>query len=105
MSKKKTESADFIPEVDKKVAKKQAVEVSDKKKPVKQSNKKPNIFVRIGNKCKEVFSELKRVTWPTWNKIVKNTGIVIAIVLVFLVFITLYDFGLSALYKLMIGLR
>ena len=30
-----------------------------------EENKKPNIFVRMGRKIKETFSELKRVTWPT----------------------------------------
>ena len=30
----------------------------------KTAVKKPNIFVRMGRKIKEVFSELKKVTWP-----------------------------------------
>lgn len=33
---------------------------------------------------KEVFSELKKVTWPTFPKVIKNTGVVLAVVLVFL---------------------
>ena len=35
--------------------------------------KKPNIFVRMGRKLKETFSELKRVTWPSFPKVVKAT--------------------------------
>ena len=31
----------------------------------KTAVKKPNIFVRMGRKIKEVFSELKKVTWPS----------------------------------------
>lgn len=71
----------------------EAVEKQPKK--VKAKNKKPNIFKRFGRKCKEVFSELKKVSWPSFGKVVKNTGIVLAVVLVFLVVITVVDFGLS----------
>jgi len=41
----------------------------------KNDNKaqKPNIFVRMGRRLKETFSELKRVTWPTFPKVIKGT--------------------------------
>ncbi len=71
------------------------------KKEVKKTNKKPNFFKRIGIKIKEVFSELKKVTWPTFGKVVKQTGVVIAVVAVFLVAITLMDWGLSAIVNLL----
>ncbi len=77
------------------------VKTKDVKK--KNANKKPNIFVRFGRKMKEVFSELKKVSWPTFGKVVKNTGIVLVVVLVFLVVITLIDSGLSALINLIPG--
>lgn len=64
------------------------------------SVKKPNIFVRIGRKIKEVFSELRKVTWPTIGKTVKQTGVVLVVVLFFLVIITGVSFGLSVLYDL-----
>ena len=54
----------------------------------KDKNKKPNIFVRMGRKLKETFSELKRVTWPTFGDALKSTGIVIVIVLIFLLIMT-----------------
>ena len=41
----------------------------------KETEKKPNIFVRMGRKIKEVFSELKKVTWPSFGKVVKATTI------------------------------
>jgi len=74
-------------------------ENATKQKDVKKinKNKKPNFFKRIGLKIKDVFSELKRVTWPTFPKIVKQTGIVIVVVLIFLVVITAFDFGLLQL--------
>ncbi len=50
-----------------------------------QDAKKPNIFVRMGRKLKETFSELKRVTWPTFPKVLKSTCVVLVVVLAFLV--------------------
>ena len=64
-----------------------------------QKNKKPNIFKRIGAKFKDVFSELKKVSWPTFPKVVKQTGIVLAVVAIFLVVITAFDFGLLQFLK------
>jgi preprotein translocase SecE subunit len=66
----------------------------------KNQVKKPNIFVRMGRKLKEVFSELKRVTWPTFPKVLKATGVVLAVVVVFLVVVTGINYGLQALLKL-----
>ena len=62
--------------------------------------KKSNIFVRMGRKLKETFSELKRVTWPTFPKVLKSTGVVLVVVLVFLVVVTGINFGLQALLDL-----
>ena len=70
----------------------------------KTAAKKPNIFVRMGRKIKEVFSELKRVTWPTFPKVVKSTGVVLVVVLVFLVVVTGINFGLQALLDLVTGI-
>lgn len=66
----------------------------------KEKGKKPNIFVRMGRKLKEVFSELKRVTWPTFPKVLKATGVVLVVVLVFLVVVTGINQGLQRLLEL-----
>ncbi|MDE7301494.1 MAG: preprotein translocase subunit SecE [Clostridia bacterium] len=66
----------------------------------KDEAKKPNVFVRAGRKIKETFSELKRVTWPTFGKVVKATGVVLVVVLIFLVVMTGINQGLQALLKL-----
>lgn len=73
--------------------------VVDKNKKAKKSGK-PNFFVRIWKKLREVFSELKKVTWPTFGKVVKQTGVVIVVVLIFLIVISLMDVGLTALLNL-----
>ncbi|MGN0817868.1 MAG: preprotein translocase subunit SecE [Candidatus Coproplasma sp.] len=54
----------------------------------KNEVKKPNIFVRMGRKLKETFSELKRVTWPTFPKIVKSTCVVLVVVVIFTLVVT-----------------
>ena len=58
----------------------------------------------MGRKCKEVFSELKKVTWPSFGKVVKSTGVVIAVVLSFLVVFTAINFGLNELLGLITSL-
>ena len=66
----------------------------------KSKNKKPSLFRRIGAKLKERFSELKRVTWPKFPKVVKTTGLVLVIVFAFLAIVTGIDAGLGALLGL-----
>ena len=63
----------------------------------KEKKKKNKVYVRIGRKIKEVFSELKRVTWPSFGKVVKATGVVLVVVLIFTVIITGINFGLEKL--------
>lgn len=66
----------------------------------KTAAKKPNIFVRMGRKLREVFSELKKVTWPSFGKVMKATGVVIVVVVSFLIVFTAINFGLSELLGL-----
>ena len=66
----------------------------------KTKNKKPNWFRRVGAKFKETFSELKRVTWPSFTTVLKTTGLVLVIVLVFLLIIA----GVDALLNVLLGL-
>lgn len=66
------------------------------KKDVKnKSDKKPNIFKRIWGKIKEVFSELRKVTWPTFPTVLKQLGCVLAFVAIVLVLILVIDLGLQ----------
>ena len=70
----------------------------------KTAVKKPNIFVRMGRKIKEVFSELKKVTWPSFGKVVKSTGAVLAVVIAFLIVFTAINYGLDTLLGLLTGI-
>lgn len=51
-----------------------------KAKTEKQKAKKPS---KVKQKTKEVFSELKKVNWPTFAQVAKKTGVVLVVVLVF----------------------
>ena len=97
-SKNKATENDFIVKSEAQGKEKEAKKVKKDK-----SGKKPNIFKRMGAKIKDVFSELKKVTWPTFPKVVKQTGVVLLVVVCFLVVITAFDFGLFKLLGLVSG--
>lgn len=68
------------------------------------SDKQPNFFVRTGRWFKSKFgamaSELKKVTWPKFGTVLKQTGVVLVVVLIFLIVVTGFDTGLRELLKL-----
>ncbi len=68
----------------------------------KTATKKENIFRRMGKGIKEIVSELKKVTWPTFAKVMAETGIVLVVVLFFLLVILGFDSLLSWLFKLLV---
>ena len=66
----------------------------------KSKNQKPSWFRRVGAKLKETFSELKRVTWPSFTTVLKTTGVVLVVVFAFLVVVTSIDTLLGWLLSL-----
>ena len=70
----------------------------DKKKNKKKKDKEKK--GGLVKKTKETVSELKKVSWPSFKSVVKNTGVVIVVVLVFTVVLFGIDRGLAALYNL-----
>ena len=64
---------------------------------------KPKKERKFFKRIKESFSELKKVTWPTFGKAVAKTGAVIAVVLFFGVILFGLDRLLSLLYELLIA--
>ncbi|MDD2445497.1 MAG: preprotein translocase subunit SecE [Clostridia bacterium] len=66
-----------------------------------KKDKKPSKFKR---KTKEVFSELKKVIWPTFSQVAKKTGTVIAFVLIFAVILLGIDTVLDFAYSWFFGL-
>jgi preprotein translocase SecE subunit len=70
-------------------------------------NKKPNkfsvFFKKIADGFRKLRSELKKVTWPDFKTVLKQTGVVLVVTLFFLVVIGCFDLGLNALLKLLIS--
>ena len=75
--------------------------------------KKPNVLVRIGrwfarlpkrigNAFKNMWHELKKVTWPTREKLINYTVIVVLFMVFMMVVIGLLDMGASALVNLLL---
>ena len=57
------------------------------------ADKKNNIFKRIGKKFSDIIAELKRVTWPTKEKLAKTSAVVLLVILFFAVYLTLIGTG------------
>ena len=70
----------------------------------KAKNKKPSWFRRVGAKFKETFSELKKVTWPTFPTVLKTPGVVLVVVFAFLAVVTGVDALLGLLFNGLLGL-
>ena len=71
----------------------------NKQKDKKKSKvKKPS---KTAKRIKETTSELKKVTWPSFGTVVKKTGVVLAVVLIFAVVLFGIDRLLSWLFELL----
>lgn len=75
---------------------------------VKKTEKKPNFFVRVAAKTlkyfRELRAELRKVVWPSFNSVVKNTGVVIVTVLMVSVLISLFGIAATQGVSLLINL-
>lgn len=78
--------------------KQEAKKVDNKKKDNKKKDKTPS---KRGKRIKETISELKKVTWPTFGSVVKKTGIVLAVVVIFAVVLFGIDRLLAWLFDLL----
>lgn len=70
--------------------------MSENEKKVQKPEKKKS--GGIGRWFRELKSELKKVVWPSKAQVIKNTGIVIGMVIVVGAFIALADFLLQGGY-------
>lgn len=55
------------------------------------------------HRVKEIFSELKKVNWPSFKQTCKQTGTVLVVVAIFMVVVLGIDLFLSWIMSLMIG--
>ncbi|MBQ7541412.1 MAG: preprotein translocase subunit SecE [Clostridia bacterium] len=75
------------------------IAAAEKVKAKKPKSDKPNIFVRVWKAIVRFFRDLrgetKKIVWPDGKTVLKSTGVVLAVVVVFTVVIWLIDLGLS----------
>lgn len=61
--------------------------------------KKPS---KIATFFRDLKSEFKRISWPTFKQVLNNTGIVIAFIVILGLFVWLVDLGFTYLYQFII---
>lgn len=84
------------------------VEVKAEEKVVVNKDSKANVKDKKSKKSKDkkvnamskTWSELKKVSWPSFGQVVKQTSVVIVVTLAFLLVV----FGLDRLCSLLVGL-
>ena len=70
------------------------------KKAVKKNEDKPKLHKRIAKGFKGVFSELKKVSWTKGKDVVKNTAVVLVVVVIFFVALFIIDYVFAGLLGL-----
>ena len=80
----------------------------DKEKQLKEQQKKAKAKQKkqrqpLGRSIKNIFSELKKVTWPTKKEWLKNSLVVLAVIIAFAIIYGLIDLGLVELFNLLVG--
>ncbi len=63
------------------------------------ASNKQSVAVKGKRFLKETKSELKKVTWPTKEQLIHNTGVVIVFIIVFTIILSLLDFGFQELFS------
>ena len=84
------------PEVKEVKTKAEPAKAEKAKKQKKAKDKKPS---KMAKRLKETSSELKKVTWPKFTTVLKQTGVVLAVVAAFLLVV----FGIDRLCSWLIG--
>ncbi len=73
----------------------------------KAPEKKPNVFKRafkaVAKFIRETKAEIKKIVWPTLKQTFKNTGLVLLAMLVVGIVIFGLDYGLEALFGLVMN--
>ncbi len=62
--------------------------------------KKVGFFKKIGLYFRELKSEIKKVTWPSFKQVRNNTGIVIITVAIIAVLVALFDLAFQGIWML-----
>ncbi len=77
----------------------------DKKSAKADKSKKPGIFRRIGKYFRDTKGEFKKIVWPTFPSVVRNTLVTLAVCAILGAIICVVDFGLGALLEWVVSLK
>ena len=80
--------------------KNKVAKTADKKAVAKKSEKKRKF--NIVKTFRDMWAELKKVTWPSKKELIRQSVVVVVFVLILTIVVGLMDAGLSALLKLVI---
>jgi len=78
---------------------------TDKKSAKSEKSKKPGIFRRIGKYLRDTKGELKKIIWPTFPTVLRNTFVTLTVCVVLGVLVCAVDFGLGSLIDLVLSLK
>lgn len=74
--------------------------MADEKVNKKTKKKEPN---RVATWFKNFFSELKKVTWPSFATVLKQTGVVLMVTVCFLLVMIAFDSLFGLMYNALIS--
>ena len=94
MSKKKNKASE--PEAVQAKKKLKAAEKSKGAKTEKEAKPKKNTGKKVSRFLRDFRGEIKKITWPDFKNVMKNTGIVLATVLIIGILVWVLDFGLTS---------
>ena len=63
--------------------------------------KKASLGTRMKKFFKDTKSELKKVTWPTKEQLIHNTGVIIVFIIIITIILSLLDVAFSQLFRLL----
>ena len=72
--------------------------MADKEKKVAETEKKPSKEKkkgRLGESWRGFKSEVKKIVWPSWKQVLKNTAVVLVVVAVCMLMIAALDYAFS----------
>ncbi len=73
--------------------------MADKEKKVAKAENKPQKPEKKKGRIKEAWrgfkSEVKKIVWPTWKQVLKNTGVVLVIVVICAIMLFALDYAFS----------
>ena len=73
--------------------------MAEKEKKVAKTENKPQKPEKKKGRIKEAWrgfkSEVKKIVWPTWKQVLKNTGVVLVIVVICAIMLFALDYAFS----------